>query len=95
MITKIEIELPIAMDVPDIVFQEIDRLLTEYVCKPYKQANPDKTMWVSSHGAKMQCSYIDSIFLGKREWDETIPNGQEPTFDDSIYSIGISERAKL
>lgn len=94
MIRKIEIELPIEMDVPDVVFMKIDELLTEYLCKPYKKEHPERTMWVSGHGSKPSFSRIDAALLGKCEWDEGIPDGAEPRYDDSVYQISISERER-
>lgn len=94
MITKIEIEFPFPIEIPSEVFRVIDEMITTKVCKPYKEKYPDRVMWVSSHGAKPSYSYTDAMFLGKQEWDENIKDGDEPTFNDSIYHIEITERAK-
>jgi hypothetical protein len=94
IVKKIEIELPINMEVSDVLISEIDKVLTQHLCKPYKEANPGRTMWVGGFGAKASYSYRDAMFLGKQEWDENIQDGQEPTFDDSIYSIEILEKEK-
>lgn len=94
MIHKIVIELPFEMEVRDIVFREIDKIITTWICKEYENKNPNRVMWVSGHGAKLSYSKIDAMFLGKREWDDSIPDGEEPVIDDSIYEITISERER-
>ena len=91
---KIEINFPFDIKISDKLYQEIDEVITHYICKPYEKAHPDRVMWVSGGGYKMNCSKIDAMLLGKHEFDETIPDGDEPTFDESICEINISERAK-
>lgn len=94
MIRKIEIELPFEMDVRDIVFREIDKILTTWICKYYENMNPKRVMWVSGHGFKLSYSKADAMFLGKQEWDDSIPDGNEPNIDESIYHIEITERGR-
>jgi hypothetical protein len=91
---KIEIELPFDMEIPDDLIYEIDNALAKNLCEPYKRSNPDRTMWVGGFGAKPSFSYRDAMFLGKQNYDESIPDGAEPTFDQSIYHIEVMERSK-
>ena len=95
MPTRIEISFPFDVDIPFEVFQEIDRLITEKVCNPYKKGNPTRTMWVSGHGCKMYWSEMDAGILGGgHEVDPSIKNGDEPRISDDIYEITITEREK-
>ena len=92
MMRKIEIEFPVDIEMPDMLAEERGELITYYICEPYKKEHPDRVMWVSGHGAKMVCSRIDAAMLGKQEYDESIPDGDEPNFDESVYEISITER---
>lgn len=91
-IRKIEIEFPREISIDPRVFRAIDVIITKYVCEPYKVEHPNRTMWVSGHGSKPNFSRIDAMFLGKTEYDHTVPDGAEPRYEDDIYQIEISER---
>ena len=95
MIRKIEIELPFPMEIDSRVFEMIDRILTKYVCTPYEKHYMTRVMWVSAHGSKPSYSEVDALVLGKKGFDPNIKNGDEPTYDDSIWQIEISEREKV
>ncbi len=92
-IKRIEIELPFPMEVEDAVFMQIDNILSELVCKKYKATHPERTMWVSGHGCKPHYSQVDAAILGV-DADPTVPNGEEPRYEDDVYQITITEREK-
>jgi len=89
----IEIELPFDMDIPVELQIAIDKALTKHLCKPYKETNPTRTMWVFGMGSKPIFSQADSMFLGKPV-DPNAPEDGEPEFDDSVFHMEITERGK-
>lgn len=71
--------------------------IADAICKRYNEANPGRVMWPAGHGFAMRFSESDGPMLsgiaGVRI-DSSIPNGEEPQFDDSIYQVSCAERER-
>ena len=89
----IEISFPTEVELPD----GFDRLLdaaVDMVCKAYERSHPDRVMWPAGRGSKPSWSAADAAFFGV-EAPPGAPDSGEPTFDDSVYCIEVSEREDL
>ena len=89
-IRRVEINFGAAVNLPDGWERALDGLV-DMVCQQYKRENPTRTMWPDGHGCKPQWSKADAAFLGKTA-SPTAPDSGEPTWDDSVYCIDVTEQ---
>lgn len=90
----IEITFPLPVEAPDGFFHVLDSLV-DMICKKYEADNPARVMWPAGAGSKPTFSDHDAAFLGINQTvsgDDVPEKGEEPTFDDSVYQISVSER---
>jgi hypothetical protein len=90
MIHKIEIEFALPVELTDAE----ERELCDMAQTIAKRHQPEGTLhWQSGVGQKPVFSQADARFLGKRV-DPNAPESGEPGFDESIFYIETSARAK-
>ena len=103
--STIEITFPVPVEAPDGFFHVLDTMV-DMICKKYEADNPTRVMWPAGAGSKPIFSDHDAAFLGIKQRQPTggreqggneqgskIPKkGEEPTFDNSVYQISVSER---
>lgn len=89
-VVRIEISFPVPVEIPAGWDQALDALVN-MVCKAYEAQNPTRVMWPAGNGSKPKFSQADAVFLGKTP-DPNAPESGEPTWDDSVYEISVSER---
>lgn len=90
----IEITFPVPVEAPDGFFDVLGAMV-DMICKKYEADNPTRVMWPAGFGSKPTFSDHDAAFLGIKQTasgDDVPKKGEEPTFDDSIYQISVSER---
>lgn len=83
MISKIEVQFHVPVDLPKGWEQRLDILVKE-VCTKYTDKYPGRVMWPSERGSKI--TYMPMTV------EEEKHKGME--FDDSVFYIGVSEREK-
>lgn len=66
------------------------RLVDDIIDQPWNEPK-DGVHWLAEVGAKPNWSQIDSLFMGETP-NPDAPQTGEPTFDDSIFSIGSCAR---
>ena len=88
--TRIEISFPVDIDLDEDLDRSLHSILNQ-ICLEYERQHPGRVMWVSGYGCKPNWSQADAAFLG-RPVDPDAPASGEPTFDDAVYEITISER---
>lgn len=81
MISKIEIDFPVSVDLPRGWKQQLDTLVRK-ICDNYEQQNPGRVMWPFGCGCKP--TYVPLTA------EEEKHRGAE--YDDSIYHIEVAER---
>jgi len=79
MIRRIEIDFPCSVDVPDGFYQALDSLVN-MVCKKYERENTGRVMWPGACGSKLLSN------------PHMVGDDEPLDFDDSVYSIVVSER---
>jgi hypothetical protein len=89
---RIEIVFPVDIEFDADLVKRL-RVILSAICDRYEARNPDRVMWVSGYGVKAQWSKMDAAFLGLPV-DSDAPESGEPTWDDSICEITISERER-
>ena len=89
-IQRVEINFGAAVNLPDGWERALDGLV-DMVCQQYKRENPTRTMWPAGHGCKPQWSKADAAFLGASA-EAGAPDSGEPTWDDTVYCIDVTER---
>ncbi len=82
-LTKVEINFPLSVDVPDDWQQRLCELVGE-VCKKYEAAHPGRVMWVFGVGSKI--TYMPMTQEEERE------RGLE--FDNDTLELQVSERER-
>ena len=78
--TQIIISFPIQVEITDDVCKGLVDIIQDYVCEPYKNNNPDRTMWVFGVGDMMT---VNPLMLSDHE---PIP------FDSNVLHIECAER---
>lgn len=89
-ITQIKINFPCPVEMPEDMGYRLNQLTNE-ICELYEKANPGRVMWPMSHGCEINWSQSDAAFLGEVPKPDAPPTG-EPSYDDSVFCIGVSER---
>lgn len=89
---RIEIDFPKTVQLPHDWEYKLN-LLVDEVCEHYEKRNPGRVMWPAGHGSKVNWSRMDAAFLGRTPAPDA-PIGGEPTYDDDVYEISVSERER-
>lgn len=88
MTRKIEVDFQIPVELTDDDCRLLDRLV-DRICK--RNCPDGWVFWPSGSGDKPSFSAVDARLLGV-EADPSIPDGDEPRFDDSIYHVHCCAR---
>jgi hypothetical protein len=88
MITKIEIEFELPIELSDEEMQWLDKFCGR-ICK--RECPDGWAFWSAGFGSRPNFSQADQRFLGK-EVDPNAPAAGEPTWDDTVYHIDCAAR---
>jgi len=92
-VERIELDFAIPIFMSRDHQRRLHELMDDIVKDPKNQVQ-EGVHWVSGGGSKPSWSASDAAFLGKPgNGDPSVANGDEPTFDDSVFVLTTACRA--